>query len=1145
MVCSKAVRRIEVPPLSAATSPFLRVRRILLVLLLILLLVLLLVLADELRSSRRQATYLSGLWRDLSFRTQPGPSTDIRYPGRGPYDQRLGYSELPRFAQRLSTQGFEVVEQARMSQRMLALRDMGLFAPYPEKDQAGLWLTDCHGDTLFEQRYPERTYPGFEAVPKALVNALLFIENRELLDADHPTRNPAVEWDRFTRAAVDQARQLIDDSHRAPGGSTLATQIEKYRHSPEGRTDSGAEKLRQMGSASVRAYMNGRDTLPWRRRLVVTYLNTVPLSARAGFGEVHGLGDGLWAWYGRDFDELNRLLLSLPVDAVGSASAASAASAPATRGRPVPPAAALAFKQALSLMIAQRRPSGYLVEGERDLNPLTDSYLRLMADAGFISAELRDAALRQPLTLAPQAPSEPVGSFIERKAANAVRSRLSALLDVPRAYDLDRLDLHASSTLDGQVQQAATRLLRSLREPEGAKAAGLYGFRLLNEGDDTSKLVFSFTLFERAGGANLLRVQTDNVDQPFDLNEGARLDLGSTSKLRTLVTYLEMIAELHRQWSGLDPVMLAAQELSPRDALGRWAREWLLQAEDRSLQAMLNAAMERKYSASPGEAFYTGGGVHTFNNFEPEDDRKIVTVREALERSVNLPFIRMMRDIVYRTMAGSAKGRAALLEDEDHPERQVYLQRFADKEGREYLARFHRKYQGKDAAQAEALLLQGRRATPVRLAAVFFALHPQGDEAALAAFLDRHLPPGPRPAESAVRSLREKYGADRWSLGDRGYLAGVHPLELWLVGYLQSHPKAPWKDVVAASQDERQAAYEWLFKTRHKGAQDSRIRNLLEQEAFAEVARRWRRLGYPFESLTPSYASALGASGDRPASLAELMGILVNGGVRLPTYRVDELHFARATPYETRMVRKPAAGERVLPREVADTVRLALTGVVENGTAKRLKGVFRTPDGQPVPVGGKTGTGDHRFDVHGKGGALLSSRVVNRTATFAFFIGDRYFGTMMAYVHEPHAARYKFTSAMPSQLVKALSPTLLPLLDERNRCSVKAAPIAPAPATAAPRAASAPSATAAASASSAASAALPSGAASVPSAATPASAASAPFGPDSVLRPPVDAVRAAASAASASSGASAASGPRRPTGGARPASAPASAASRP
>lgn len=1050
-----------------------RVRRVLLALLLITLAVLLFVLFDEVRSSRHQAAYMAGLAKELRYRTEPGASNALRFPGKGPYDQRLGYSELPALTARLTAQGFQVAEQARMSPRMLKLRDMGLFAPYPEKDQAGLRVTDCRGQTLFDERYPERVYEGFDAVPPALVNALLFIENRELLDDRHPTRNPAVEWDRFTKAAVDQARQLVDDSRRAPGGSTLATQIEKYRHSPEGRTDSGMEKLRQMGSASVRAYMHGENTLPWRRQLVVTYLNTVPLSARPGFGEIHGLGDGLWAWYGRDFRQVNQLLRSMPAGAVADAGAigrtGSAAAAPAlssastgamavngltgsvnaagsagtgaavAHAGTVAPEAALAFKQALSLMIAQRRPTGYLVEGERDLNPLTDSYLRLMADAGLIAPSLRDAALRQPLTLAATAPSEQPGSFIERKAANAVRARLSAMLELPRAYDLDRLDLHASATLDGDVQQAATRLLRSLREPEGAKAAGLYGFRLLTEGDDTSKLVFSFTLFERTPGANLLRVQTDNVDQPFDLNEGARLDLGSTSKLRTLVTYLELIAELHARWSALDPIMLAAEPVSPRDPLGRWARDYLMTAPDRSLQAMLNAAMERKYSASPGEAFYTGGGVHHFDNFEPEDNGKIVTVREALERSVNLPFIRMMRDIVYRVMAGTEKGRAALLQDEDNPERQQYLERFADQEGSAFLGRFWRKYHGKDAAAAEALLFEGRRKTPVRLAAAYYALQPAGDVAGLRAFLQRHLPADKQPDDKALQALVAKYGPERWSLGDRGYIAGVHPLELWLVGWLRDHPKGTQKEMLAASEDERQAAYEWLFKTRHKGAQDSRIRNLLEQEAFAEINKRWRRLGYPFDNLTPSYAAALGASGDRPAALAELMGILVNRGQKLPSARVDQLHFAQGTPYETRFLLQPAKPERVLPQEVADTVRLALAGVVENGTAKRLKGVFTTPDGQHVPVGGKTGTGDHRFDVHGKGGVLISSRVVNRTATIVFYIGDRYFGTMMAYVHEPYAAKYKFTSAMPAQLVKALSPTLLPLLDPAHQCTAKPA----------------------------------------------------------------------------------------------------------
>src|SRR4029450_7830919 len=164
----------------------------------------------------------------------------------------------------------------------------GLSVAYREKDAAGLDLAECHDQTLYAQRFPPRAYQAFEDVPPLLVDSLLFIENRELLDPDHAKRNPAIEWDRFSRAALDQARHLVDDSHRAPGGSTLATQLEKYRHSPEGRTESGKEKLRQMASASVRAYLEGEDTRATRRRIVLSYLNTVPLSAQPGFRQRNG-----------------------------------------------------------------------------------------------------------------------------------------------------------------------------------------------------------------------------------------------------------------------------------------------------------------------------------------------------------------------------------------------------------------------------------------------------------------------------------------------------------------------------------------------------------------------------------------------------------------------------------------------------------------------------------------------------------------------------------------------------------------------------------------------------------------------------------------------------------------------------------------
>jgi membrane peptidoglycan carboxypeptidase len=984
---------------------------------------------DELQTSRLQAERLGRLASELHFKVEPGPSDSIRFPGSGPYDERLGYRSIPKFVEQLRPQGYVVTAQARMSPRLVELSDQGLFSPYREKDQAGLELRDCRSEALFAARFPQRVYERFESVPPLLVDALLFIENRELLNPQYPNRNPAIEWTRLGRAATDRARHLVDDAHPSPGGSTLATQIEKYRHSPEGRTESMKEKLRQMASASVRAYLDGENTLPARRRIVVEYLNTVPLSAQSGFGEVNGLGDGLWAWYGRDFAEVNRLLMT--VDGAGGSVLVPVElmqrRALAFR-HVLLIEQAQAFKQALSLMVAQRRPSHYLGDGATSLAELTNSYLRVMAEAGVIGPGLRDAALPLRLELLPQSQPPPV-SFIERKAVTAARAKLSGLLGMPRAYDVDRLDLRADSSLDGAAQFAATRLLRSLKDPAAAKAAGLYGFHLLNEGDDPGKLTFSFTLFERGEHANQLRVQADNHDQPFDINEGAKLDLGSTAKLRTLVTYLELVAQLHDRWGGLSAEELAALEVDRRDAIGRWVREFLSrQGHDRSRTAMLEAALERSYSANPAEGFFTGGGLHHFENFEPKDNRRVMTVREALKHSVNLVFIRLMRDVVYHVMSNASGASTGLLEDQGAPQRRDYLARFADREGRAFSARFYRKYRGKSAQDAEDLLLQGVRATPARLASVFRSLEPEAGPDRLAKFMAPRLGAA-GVSEPELRVLHERYGPDRMSLVDRGYTAGVHPLELWLVGYLRHHPGATLREVQAASSAERQAVYAWLFKTRHKDAQDVRIRSLLEREAFLEIHRAWQRLGYPFESLTPSYATAIGASGDRPAALAELMGIIVNRGLRLPAARIASLEFARDTPYETRLAYQAPPAERVLPAEVADSVRRALRGVVEGGTAQRLNRALVRRDGTLVEIGGKTGTGDHRFDVFGRGGKLISSRVIDRSATFVFFIGERHFGTMMIYVHEPDAVKYRFTSALPAQLLKTLLPVLQPLLD--------------------------------------------------------------------------------------------------------------------
>ncbi|WP_374479614.1 transglycosylase domain-containing protein [Zoogloea sp.] len=969
--------------------------------------------ADEVKTSRWQAHYLARYAADLNYALVDGRSDAIRTPAHGPFDERMGYAELPQIGARLAAHGFKLTRQAHFSDALLDYASRGYFPPYREKTSAGLTVTDCRNETLYRFRYPYRAYADFAAVPPRIAQALTFIENRDLLDEARPLMNPAVDWVRFARAVVGRVGRLVNEDFDAPGGSTLATQIEKFRHSPDGVTPNSSEKLRQMVSASVRAYRDGEETLPRRRDLLIDYLNTVPLSAAPGFGEVNGLGDGLWVWFAADFNEVNALL------------AAPEESGPrlAAQGR--------ALRQVVALMIAHRRPSYYLApKGRENLGQLSASYIRLFAENGMIGPTLRDAALAEPLKFRDMVANPALLPADAGKGATAIRNRLAGLLDVS-LYELDRYDADVSTTLDGALQQRVSTFLGRLVEPEFARQQGLIGERMLEAGK-LDAVRYSFNLVESTPGSNRVRVQTDTTDQPLDINEGSKLELGSTAKLRVLTTYLEIVAELHQKHVDKTPAELRKLQIDPRDNISRWAIDYLAHASDRSLPAMLQAALARSYSASPGESFFTGGGVHTFNNFRKEDDGRVPTVREALQGSINLPFVRLMRDVVRHAMYQISGSTAQLLQQADDPRRADYLARFADKEGQVFLRRFWLKYRGKKPAEIQDDFLDGLRPGADRLAAVFRYLSPQASQEALGAFMKQRLE-GDKLSDEHLARLYTRNAPEAYDLTDRAYVARVHPLELWLVGYLSAKPEASWDELVKASKAERQAVYRWLFRTRFKGAQDSRIFTMLEVEAFLDIHRRWARLGYPFGHLVPSLATALGSSGDRPAALAELMGIIENDGIRLPTRRIDKLDFATGTPYESHFTSNGEQGERVMAPEVAAALRSALSEVVEGGTARRLAGAFKLADGSTLGVGGKTGTGDNRI-VLGRG--ATRGVALNRTATFVFYLGPRHFGTLTAYVIGPDAARYHFTSALPVQILKSMGPLLLPALEPgaEKRC---------------------------------------------------------------------------------------------------------------
>jgi hypothetical protein len=368
-----------------------------------------------------------------------------------------------------------------------------------------------------------------------------------------------------------------------------------------------------------------------------------------------------------------------------------------------------------------------------------------------------------------------------------------------------------------------------------------------------------------------------------------------------------------------------------------------------------------------------------------------------------------------------------MLRDRDDPRRAIWLRRSQEEEARVFLARFYRSHAGKGADESFAGWVARAHPTPKRLAAAYRSVFPERPFEDFAAAVTA-LPAGVGLTEPDLRAWYDRYGRDRFTLADRAFLARMHPLELWLVEWLREHPGGSFEEAIAASGDARDAAYVWLFQTRNRGAQDRRLRTLLERDAFVRIHQEWQELGYPFATLAPSYATAIGSSGDRPSALAELIGIIAADGMRLPTVRVTELRFAAGTPYETALAPAVAAAERVLRPEVARVLRGALFDVVENGTARRARGAFRAPDGAPLALGGKTGTGDHQKKRVDRWANVLDSEYVSRTATFVFFVGERFHGVVTAHVQGPESAEYAFTSSLPAQVLRELAPLLTPVL---------------------------------------------------------------------------------------------------------------------
>src|SRR5207245_4383093 len=158
------------------------------------------------------------------------------------------------------------------------------------------------------------------------------------------------------------------------------------------------------------------------REIVTHYLNSTPLGSWPGYGEVIGVPEALWIWYGTD-----------PAKAEGVRTTPAVTKAELARKGEV-------YRQVLSLLLAGRRPAYYLNRDGTALAALSDSYLRLLAAAGMIDPELRDSALAAELHFRTQLPPGVAAWRIGNKATDRLRNDVVSRLHLLGLSAVQRLD---------------------------------------------------------------------------------------------------------------------------------------------------------------------------------------------------------------------------------------------------------------------------------------------------------------------------------------------------------------------------------------------------------------------------------------------------------------------------------------------------------------------------------------------------------------------------------------------------------------------------------------------------------------------------------------------------------------------------------
>lgn len=894
-------------------------------------------------------------------RLSPPSSTPLFDGPDGPWDRARGYAARSIIVERLQGQGFEVVALARPHEVGRSSELAGWTYPIFEmQPRAGLHITDRAGRTLERWRYPEVVW---EQPPSLALHAARLLENRALAERPHPFTNPAVDWTRLGVATLSQVRARLGSDAPAIGGSTLAVQMEKFRHSPGGRTSDSSEKARQMLTAWLRTYHHGRDADAWAEQIAIDWINSVPLGHRTGYGPVQGVFEGMWAWFGRPPEVVAQALEPGDDDALR----------------------AQVERELLALIIAQQRPARYLPAGIDALERRVDALINALVDEGYMSRDWGHVIASRSLRVASPPSKGPEERGSPHLSALAVR-QWGTLSGEERALMRQR-HARVTATYDAALQEALRREIEAARPPART----------------------SVTIFARSAGRLEPRAIVDTEPRVVDLSTEGRVDLGSTSKLRVLISYLSAIEQAYEAQRAGRP---AAQ-----DSLSRFVARELAADPGLSVSQLLERALQRPVSADPNEVFYTGGGPHEFQNVNPEHDARYFNVASAFVASANLPFVRLLDEVVaYHAHRIYGAPIEAVVAGE-HPRfeelRERHLQMSAERLVRDAYFRHHRS----DLPTMATRAMAGLEPTEARCARLRRAIGPA------ATLGDEH------PCTDVDLDATTDAEIDPWDAQD--------PLELAAIAALVEDPEASLTDVMLATAESRGAARDWIAA--QASTLDTRrgVHYAIEEEVFAELQQEWARAGYPFERLTPSLATALGSSGDRPASLARLVAAVREGGLVPVLSHVKLVRLFEGTPYETWLRPAEAQPVRAFGPEVAGAVERLLVRVAERGTGHASQGPWQTEAGS-WEVGGKTGTSDHVLLVRDRSGRIIERRTVARSGAWVFFAGPCVVGTVVMFEQGEDAATHHFHGGDAAELSRAVLRAIEATDADQHLCEMPA-----------------------------------------------------------------------------------------------------------